>query len=327
MTHHVTQCLRSDALNVYVGVCSRDIHYARACCASIRFHMPSANICIIADGRVSTVDLERVYCASVLRPEQASDPFLASHGHGTGFVKLIPFWEGPFERFMYLDADTVVQGDIRSICEFEDYDVVGAVQSDVDVELGFIKKWFFDPATIQLVFPGYRYEQHLRSFFCTGVFFGTRGVLNLDLYQRLILIRERYPHAFFGNDQGVINALFQIETQIGALKAHYLPFQVNIPDYSLEELNARFGDDCQDLKTEPVVLHWSGYKPGLLNRRIYQAPMKQMRYLHLKNAAKLDGRIADLVLAYEDLLADVRRKLHGLRRRTKALLAKRRVRG
>jgi hypothetical protein len=113
---------------VIVGVCAADLYLAKACCASVRRFMGDIPITLLADGRVNTSALESVFGAKRLAVADAAPAELVDIGRGTALPKLSVFWASPYERFLFLDADTLVWGDVRIHAALDRFDYVAAHQ-------------------------------------------------------------------------------------------------------------------------------------------------------------------------------------------------------
>src|SRR5687768_9957326 len=109
----------SSNFGVIVVSTARDYRYAKATCASVRhFCGPDVPICILADGNFRTAALQRTYGVKILRRRRVRDPRLRTRTRGMLF-KEVALFEGPFETFILVDADTVFWGDMRKRLDFD----------------------------------------------------------------------------------------------------------------------------------------------------------------------------------------------------------------
>lgn len=97
---------------VVISCYKRDYMFAKACCASVRQFLGNVPLCLLVDGDFPVDDMKRTYNVQTLYRSEIKDPFLREKSFGWGLSKMVLFWESPFERFVYLDADIVVWGNI-----------------------------------------------------------------------------------------------------------------------------------------------------------------------------------------------------------------------
>ena len=238
---------------VIVGVCAADLYLAKACCASVRRFMGDIPITLLADGRVNTSALESVFGAKRLAVADAAPAELVDIGRGTALPKLSVFWASPYERFLFLDADTLVWGDVRIHAALDRFDYVAAHQVPTPGLIPTEKaatESVFDVAALR------RFDDNLqflnRPFLVTGVFMSRRGVFSQERVMEIV--RQRW---FKASDQGVINYLFLRSLQDGKPSMGGASFQV-IPDDGGILEPARVLPKGWN---QPVVFHWMGKKP------------------------------------------------------------------
>jgi hypothetical protein len=239
---------------VIIGVCPADLYLAKACCASVRRFLGEIPITLLTDGPVATSSLESVYGTGRLAMKDIGSELIPLEP-GTCLPKLSIFWASPYERFLYLDADTIVWGDLRVHAALDKFAFIaahgvpkpGVVESEHAASAAF-----FDVPALR------RFDTDLqflhRPSLVAGVFMARRGVFS---QQRVVdLVRRQ---CFKASDQGVMNYLFWRSLQDGTPAVGAALFQV-VPKDGL------MLDPALALPigwTQPVVFHWMGKKPKL----------------------------------------------------------------
>lgn len=96
-------------ITTYIG----DIYLTKALLASIKMYLPELPICLIQDGSFELGDITSIYnIAHVIRKENVKDEFLRENCFGSRCTNMIAFWECPFDKFLYLDSDLVLWGNV-----------------------------------------------------------------------------------------------------------------------------------------------------------------------------------------------------------------------
>ena len=245
-----------DRLDGVIVLVSAGYEYlAKACCASIRLAMGDIPITLLVDGpETDTSEVERLPGVSRLVAQEIAGPEYAHLCNGF-WVKLLVFWKSPYERFLYLDADTLVWGDVRMYADFEKYDFIAgfhfasrpSFQSAAEVQ-----RFVYDVDFIRQLAPGLDWRGNVLAN--NGVFFARRGV-----FPKETLIALRQLDCWRCYEQGVTNylrwrALGEGTPRMGEQPLQLFPAEVS---YGVED---RFlPRDCQ----RPFVLHWIGKKPKL----------------------------------------------------------------
>ena len=292
---------------VIILVSAGDIYLAKACCASIRQSM--GNIPHYLAERwareVDTTELrklpnvQQIVAQDLVSPEEAR--------LCVGFwAKLPVFWASPYERFLYLDADTLVWGDLRAYAEFDKYDFIAGLHfknphllrspEEVDskvFDLNFIKK-------VDATLEGC--GQELAN---NGVFFARRNV-----FTRANLLELRQLPCWRCYEQGVLNFLRWRAMRDGKPRVSGRRLQIFPAEkpYAPED---RFLPRDWD---QPAIIHWITKKPKLGRR--YRAS-DDYRKLFLKMIGK--KRWLDARLFIEDIavwLGRHKRSLLGKKKRS-----------
>ncbi len=257
---------------IYILCHHADFRLTRGCCESIRTYMPKMPICLIVDGTFSTRALERQYGCLTIRRDDVRDPALRQESFGGwGYSKMIAFWEGPFDRFLYLDSDTVIAGDIGGLCATSDADVIFAGSGEPVNDLREIDLRWMHPDFVRAHFPGYRVEG--RPYFITCSYFARQGLFDLDDYLRSLRLTREHPHqSFRAGEQGMLNYLTFAAADAGRLKyeaREFLRGPLYLSEEELRALNSQLANPDAGWAGDPAVLHYFDVKPTVLHDGIF----------------------------------------------------------
>jgi len=235
---------------VYVTASAHDARYTRICVASIRHFYPQVPIKLLAGGPLK----------SGLRDELARfwNVGMAEVGVGDwgwGFVKLEPLFGPSGERFLVLDSDTVIVGDVLQTWadSAADFLVDDEQQSEADTH-----RLYYDWRKVRAVDPAAQPPQFV---FNTGQWFGTAGVLKRDDFAQLVdwsdmPPRLRHPNLFMPGDQGVLNYVINQKSAFADVPVERRKI-MHWPGHGMSGLNAA----AVGLRTAPpLVIHWAGVK-------------------------------------------------------------------
>jgi hypothetical protein len=257
---------------IYISCHEADLRLTRGCCESIRYSAGDTPICLIADGAFSTRGFERQYGCQVLRREDVRDERLRTRSFGGwGYSKFIPFWEGPFDRFLHLDSDTLMLGDVCGLSASSDADLLISPMPNAPHSPETIHSHWFSPEFVTRTFPGFRVEG--QPYFCAGVVFGRRGAFDLDEYTHLLELQRQHPgQSFQSGDQGILNFLVFHRAAHGQLRYAEHDFQsypLYMPRAKLDAINANLRDLDGGWKLPPSVLHYIDVKPSVFHEGIF----------------------------------------------------------
>jgi hypothetical protein len=223
--------------------------------------MGNIPITLLVDGpETSTAELERLPNVHRLVAQEAvgaADARLC-----TGFwVKLLVFWLSPYERFLYLDADTLVWGDLRACADFDKYDFIAGydfhtprvLRTAADAE-----RLVFDVEYIEKMDPTLPWRG--MEVANNGMFFARRGV-----FSRELLLELRQLPCWRSYEQGMLNYLRARALQTGTPRAGGCRVQVFPAEQTYRLQDRLLPVDCP----RPALIHWICKKPKLGRR--YQA--------------------------------------------------------
>ena len=198
---------------------------------------------------------------------------MRQHCKGFGFTKYAVFWESPFERFLHLDADTIVWGDILKYSTFEDNNFI-IDQPTFEYSLEFIDETMFNPSILNKYFPDY--EILHKPYVCSGVFFAKRNSFDLADFKKLMEIHQKEPHLWKCGEQGMFNFMIFDGKEKQKLKVKSDYFQYVVIEYPKEDTASRFNNKNLFAKNigKPFVIHWCGRsKPHVRNAQGYNTEL------------------------------------------------------
>ena len=287
--------------------------------------MPDTPICLLVDGERVPHDLVKAYGVRIIRRSEVEHAELREWSFGGLRAKNAVHWLAPFETFLSLDADAVVWGDMRTLCDFERFDFV------LDTPIpnpGYVRGWVMDVEEVGRQLPGIDAQRYAPLYVNSGAYFARKGVLELDRYLELLRFSAEHPGLFRGS-QGIFNFMVFSGVDEGRLRLDQRELQVTTGDVAREEVVRRFlliGGEPR-VVDGPLVLHWAGSaKPRLRQRgRDYFEPMTFFRRRFRVDLQAQGGVRArdELRLRIEDVLcADFR----GSNLRGRVNMARRRMR-
>lgn len=282
-----------------------DFIFAKGCCASVKYFMPDVPICILMDGDFSLEGLDTTYDTIVLTKSDIKNDFLRERSFGWGLTKMISFWEGPFEHFLWLDSDTNVWGDIRKQLMYQEYDFIIDIPS-YNYSTESINKWFFDIEKMKMHFPSFKCENN--PYVCTGVICSRKGILDIKEYQNILDFIHIYPDVFFPGEMGFLNYFIFNALQEARINLDRKDIQYIACDFDLDEFKKRFyfKNEKPYVNGLPTVIHWPGNaKPisaNSFNHFGYEEPMRYFRKKFLEDSTKITQKQILKTLYEEDLV-------------------------
>ncbi|MHA2277955.1 MAG: hypothetical protein ACXAC2_19415 [Candidatus Kariarchaeaceae archaeon] len=289
-----------------IVVCSEgDYIFAKGCCASVKHFMPEVPLSLLIDGEFDLEGLPETYDAIVIKREDIKDEFLRNNSFGWGKTRLISFWESPFKKFLIVDADTTIWGDIHEFVNYEDFDFIidspNQIYSKDD-----INKWFFDIKEIEKYFPDFDYMNN--PYVCPAVLFGTKNVFPMEEYRSILYFVNENPYVFKFGDMGFLNYLLFKLSKEEKIKLGSLDIQYITCDYAPEDTKKRFylHNGMPYFTGNSTVIHWPGdLKPIQLNPYgyyEYDEPMTFFRKQYLRDSTNLSEREIEREILKEEKL-------------------------
>lgn len=234
---------------IYVAGFRHDVHFTRACVASIRQWHSGVPITLIKDryyGEYSTRDIEKYYGCDVFPSE--------GRVYGWGVGKLEPLFRPDTGRFFVLDSDIVFLGPVL--------ERLAAVAGDFVVQFEdpspeFVTKNYFDLERLRavdpnFVFPGYTFN--------TGQWVGTGGLIARDDFAPWLdrgnppAIRD--PAVFKLGEQGLFNYVLMKAAAAGRVSVARERFMEVGDNPEVFAFDLARGDPTQP----PFLVHWCGLR-------------------------------------------------------------------
>lgn len=289
--------------------------------------MGDTPICVLLDGKESVNELRTTYDVRIIRQTEIGHPGLRRLG-GSTIAKLAALWVAPFERFLFLDADTIVWGDVRRLADLERFDCV------ISAPYGHgSKKGIMDADAATRHFPHFDARRHETHYANSGVFFARRGLLELDDYLEVVAFSQRH-RGVFSADQGILNFMLFSRADEGTLRLDQQELQVKVGEDRITRVDLaqrfRFVEGQPTVVGPPTVIHWVGtLKPRV--REGVEDFFQPMTFFRLQfRSAQRGGTTSHAVdgfrLRLEDALCDDWRgkNLRGRLRRRRRRAAQRR---
>jgi hypothetical protein len=161
---------------------------------------------------------------------------------GSARAKNAALWASPFETFLLVDANTIVWGDMRTAADFERYDFVvdrPGVEPTYSV---------MDVERVAAGFPASTPRGTSGSYVNNGVYFGRRGLLDLECYLDAVRAAREQPGMLYGS-QGPFNYMLFKAADEGSIRLEQRELQVQTGRTARADLIRRLGFDG----SEPIV--------------------------------------------------------------------------
>lgn len=286
-------------ITCYIG----DYFLTKGLLASINAFMPYIPICIIQDGDFSIVAERKMYnITHVIKKTDVKNDFLRENCFGSRCTNMIAFWESPFERFLYIDSDTVTWGDIVKTVEYWKYDFIHNSPHEAYSEY-ILHSQYFDYERLFNIIP--KIEVHKHHFYNAGIFFAKRGIFELEEYKKLFYLWKDDKKLFGPEPQGFLNYLVFRGVELGTLTVGEAPIQKIVPIFSQDELRQLYPiKNNRPTINENIIIHWAGIKPlKIYGNTVYNETAFYFRKLNLKNRKSIWCLTKNLYLYYEEYIS------------------------
>lgn len=274
--------MQAKSFGIIITTYSGDYFFTKALLASINKYMPTLPVCLIQDGDFDISREVGLYnITHVLKKKDIKNDFLRENCFGSRCTSLLTFFESPFDRFLFLDSDIVLWGDMLPVLLSSDADFVHNIPHEPYTERLW-KTQYFDYERIFDTLKHFDWKKcHL---FNSGVFIANRGIFDIELVKKLVLMWKGDKSLFSTAPQGQINYLAFYYQAIGKITVNELPLQAVVPVIPPEELAATYKlVNDEPVVARPVFIHWAGEKPLVMNNSSrYKLPMLYFRQQHLK---------------------------------------------
>jgi len=285
---------------VYVNTHRYDLFFTRLCIVSVRYWYPDIPLFLIVDyssGPFPSQSFCRKWSVQLLDTHKQK--------YGWGFGKFEPLFPEKREKFLVLDADTVMTGPV--IDKLNEYGADFIVDKEVQPPEK-LASLYYDPEKLADIWKDFTYPGYT---FNTGQWVGTSGLLNKGDFADLVEWNPSpaliYPACFKQADQGIFNFLIHRKESHG---------QVSVDRTSLMVWPDNGAGDFIDIKAirerrpdYPFVIHWAGMK----FKRPEAFPRNDIMQFYLDYYYSRSGilqRVSDFILStYLAIEKKIRRRL------------------
>jgi len=254
---------------IIIPVWAGDVYLAKACCASVRQSMGDIPITLLVDGPATdTRELQRLPGVSRIVLQEVVEPEIARLCTGNSWVKLPLFWMSPYQRFLCIDADLLVWGDLRAYAEFDKYDFIAAYHFSGPVVVQTPESCPYDVEVVRKLDPALNWRGQIDAN--NGVSFAQRGI-----FAKEDLIKLRQLDCWRCFENGLVNYLRWKGACDGVVRTGGHNMQLFPAEESMSPEDRFLPRNCQ----QPAIIHWISKKPRL--GRSYRAS-DDFRKLFLK---------------------------------------------
>ena len=279
-----------------------DIHFTKGLLASIFYFCGNVPICLIVDGDFSIKSLEKTYnIVRVIRKNDVQDDYLRNNCFGTRFSNMVAFFESPFERFLYIDSDTVLWGNILDSFNPSSADFIYNEPHESYTPT-IIKQQYFNFDRI------FEYTENFEwndcHFFNSGVFSMKRGIFNIEEVKELRQICKTERSIMPTDVQGLLNTCVFRNFKKNIITVSEAKLQTLTSCNKKEELERTFRIvNGTPLVEQNTVLHWAGLKPFYRQNKIFNEPMNFFRKMNLVYTNSKYRKTPYIYFRFEELKA------------------------
>lgn len=287
------------------GCYGRDLPMVRATLASIRHYCPKAPICLIVDGDADVGVLADQYKLHLLRVAEMESARVRGMIQSSTRSKLAAIWEGPFERFVWLDSDAIVWGDftdqVRDDVDFQIFWDQISIDADEESAPSWLAHYYFDTERLHAFDPAFNWRG--KPYFCDGVFACRRGAIPVEIWEKALSWRDSssnpWPPSF--NCMPMMNYIVHAMADQGWISSAMTDLQQIPVHHGHEEIEVdlvgcdwRFPENV----ARPRTLHFCGRKPYTFSRDVFTKPFTIARLEHYRALKSSSGAWA--AIARED---------------------------
>lgn len=284
--------------------CSKhDFLFAKGCLMSVKYFMPDTPVCLLVDGDFDLQQMPDISEVIVLDKSTIKSQFLKENSFGYGITKMIAFWESPFSRFMLIDSDTCVWGDMKEYADFDNFDMIvdkrnfHHTKNNIDVG-------FFETGEFERYFQDFDYMAYSDKYFVTGIIFGTKGLFPIEEYADILAFHRDHPHIFKLGEMGFLNFMALRADEQKRIRLGYDSFQMIMYEYPTNQLK----DYAQvrqlpSVKGKPQLLHYCGVAKATVGNVDYHVePMTFFRTRYINDISNIRDTVSVMkILLHEDV--------------------------
>lgn len=292
-------------ITTYIG----DFYFTKALLASIQKFIPNVPICLIQDGDFSLDEVRSIYnITHVIKRETASNEFVKQNCFRSRCSSLVTFSESPFEKFIYLDSDLVLWGNILKHINIDTMDFIHNIPHEAYSDKIYKEQYFDAERTFKYTES---FDWRDCHFFNSGVFIARKNLFEKKEFEDIVRLWKSNRSLLPTDPQSILNVLVFRNQKKGKIKVGEAHLQTVVPVLSSAELEKKFAFfNGEPIINEDTVIHWAGLKPLMTNRnKVFTAPEIYFRKLHLKNVASL-WRFAPIVYFYYEEFVAVLERYH-----------------
>jgi hypothetical protein len=300
------------------GCHAGDKFMVQATLASMRYYCPEVPICLVVDGAFDVLDLVKEYGITPLRVADVSSPEIRKLVTGNYRAKLAAMWEGPFERYIWLDSDAIVWGDItpeiRTDVDFQIFWSEISIPAEATEIPAWLPHFYFDPVKLHGFDPNFEWRG--KAYFSSGAFACRRDAIPFDVWTKAESWAAQSPGLFAWGEMGTLNYLVYAMAQRNELKIAVSDLQHIGGHHGVDELKQDCADNGWHFPKQirrPRVAHFCDRKPFLFDRQTYSRPFTIARLEHHRSRHRdLGAWLAVLNEEREMLASKVKRRLWNL---------------
>jgi len=285
-------------ITCYIG----DIHFTKGLLASIKYFCGDIPICLIVDGSFKIKNLEKTYnIVKVIRKENVKNEYLKNNCFGTRFSNVVAFFENPFERFLYIDSDTVLWGNILKNFDPNSADFIHNEPHEPYTPF-IIKHQYFDFDRI------FNHTEFLNwegcHFFNSGIFSMKTGIFSIDEIKELREICKTDRTLMPRDVQGLLGICVYRNFLKKNISVSEAKLQTIMPMFEKEELTKMF----EFVNEKPTInnntiIHWAGQKPNYRQDIVFNEPMNYFRKMNLSYTNSIFKNFYGIYFRYEEIKA------------------------
>lgn len=280
---------------IILSTYKNDVWLLKPALESIRYFCGDIPIAIIVDGAINLDALGIRYSAELIYLNKLDDPLFNS-ASSNRFPKMAAFWHSPFEKFLFMDADTIMWGNVPDMLPYRNYDVI-IHGNGKPVNERNINHFYFSTPKVSTKFPDVPWKDGPIS--CTGVFVAKRGIFTRDFYEMMLSLQKEDPSMFFWGEQGYLSLMFLIEKHKGNISIGEYEFQLLHHEQDLDRFFTTGADQTIDV---PKVVHFAGNKPWANNATLHTGTTTRFRRRAFNRKGGFWAFAPSLAIRLEDFL-------------------------
>jgi hypothetical protein len=208
--------------------------------------------------------------------------------YGWGFVKLEALFLNNGEKFLVVDADTIMSGKVLDESTNSTASFVVDKEHLPDADL---KRLYYDWDALKQIDPQ---VQPARAAFNVGQWFGTGRLIKRDEFDALVEWtfprKLKSPHLFMGGDQGVLNYVVLKKEILEGLAIDRNTI-MRWPANGMDDLTP---DKIESGSAPAMIVHWAGMKKVRISKmagsnllqffeKVYYTNIPNAKFLWLKD--------------------------------------------